>query len=183
MGRGPGDVAQERGLDPSGLLTSPLPRGSDYLDFTALTRLPPASAAPSRRLAPPSHPSPGGQILRRGPRTPVAGQGATVAGASRQAASSAHRPQEAGLCPGGRVTRDVGTAGLGDQGQSLSWDSEAVFRLLGLGADRPSLSLSLSVFLSPRRRPSVSPPSAYNRRDTSPTSLLPVYLRIPAPPT
>ena len=162
-----------------------------------LTSLLPASAAPSRHLAlPPTPPSPGGQILRRGPRTPVGGRGGHRGwGSSRQAASSARRPQEAGLCPGGRVTRDVGTAGLSDQGQSLSWDSEAVFLLLGLGADRPFLSLSLSVLLSPRPCPSVSPPSAhpptphpapanpYSWTDTSPTSLLPVYLRIPAPHT
>ena len=81
MGRGPGDGAQGRGLDPSGLLTSPLPRGNEKLDFTVLTSLLPASAAPSRHLAlPPTPPSPGGQILRRGPRTPVGGRGATVAG-------------------------------------------------------------------------------------------------------
>ena len=183
MGRGSGDVAQGRGLDPSGLLTSPLPRGRDCLDFTALTSLPPASAAPSRRLAPPHPP----QSWRTDTAQRTEDTGGRAGGHSGwgQPPGGLFCPQTPGsrtFCPGGRVTRDVGTAGLGDQGQSLSWDSEAVFRLLGLGADRPSLSLSLSVLLSPRRRPSVSP-SAYNRRDTSPTSLSPVYLRIPAPPT
>ena len=70
------------------------------------------------------------------------------------------------------MTRDVGTAGLSDQGQSLSWDSEAVFRLLGLGAHRPFLSLSLSV-LSPRPCPSVSPPSAHPAPNPAPAKHVP----------